>query len=134
MLKKPNFISIKVSAHAFTVCILFKLQHTLTWNNTLILITGVSLITWIYTPTYWHWSPRHRYPPAFWDVFVAIVSIFYPHTSFPQPTLSWLTFTRTATDLRGVSMAPLDSLMHVSQNLHTEVMYIKQSTYLHLPY
>lgn len=83
----------------------------------MILITGVSLITWISTPTYLHWSPRHRYPPAFWDVFVATVSIFYPHTSFPPPTLSWWSFTRTATDLPVVSMAPSDSLMDVSQNL-----------------
>lgn len=92
------------------------LQHTVTWNNyTLILITGVSLITWISTPTYLHWSPRHRYPPAFWDVFVATVSISYPHTSFPPPTLSWWSFTQTATDLPVVSTAPSDSLMDVSQ-------------------
>lgn len=81
-------------------------------SNYKVFTPSVSLITWISTPTYWHWSPRHSYPPAYWDVFVAIVLIFYPHTSFPQPTLSWLTFTRTATDLRGVSTAPLDSLMH----------------------
>lgn len=90
----------------------------------MILITGVSLITWISTPTYLHWSPRHRYPPAFWDVFVATVSISYPHTSFPPPTLSWWSFTRTATDLRVVSTAPSDSLMDVSQNLQTEVIFI----------
>lgn len=124
MLKKQNFY-IKISGHAYTV---YFLQHTVTWNNTLILITGVSLITWISTPTYLHWSPRHRYPPAFWDVFVATVSISYPHTSFPPPTLSWWSFTRTATDLHVVSMAPSDSLMDVSQNLQTEVMFKMQST------
>lgn len=88
-----------------------ELSWTSQTSNYKVSTPSVSLITWISTPTYLHWSPRHRYPPAFWDVFVATVSISYPHTSFPPPTLSWWSFTRTATDLPVVSMAPSDSLM-----------------------